>query len=149
RVSHERSDVAALLPLLSPGERARADAYAAPRDRERFVISRGRLRTILADYLSCTAASVPLTIDACGKPSHPEVRFNVAHADDVVLFVCASRSVGVDVEWLGRRFDPRRLSARCLTPRERDAWERLNATDRCAAFLRLWVRKEACVKASG
>jgi 4'-phosphopantetheinyl transferase len=149
RLSGERSAIDSLTAVLSVDERARVSATSSPAARERFIVSRGRLRTILGASLACAPASVALTVDACGKPSTAAMHFNVAHAGDVVLFACADREVGIDVEWLGRRFDPQRLSARCLTSRERDAWLRLDAVERGVAFLRLWVRKEACVKASG
>ncbi len=145
----ERAAVAERLRLLSAPERRRADGYRVHRDRERFITSRGLLRVRLGAYLGCDAASVPVTADANGKPAASGTQFNVAHAGDVIVLVFAGRPLGVDVEWLGRRFDPARLSARCLTASERHLWQQVDPARQREAFLRLWVRKEACVKASG
>ncbi len=53
---------------LSPEERARADAFAFPRERGLFVASRGLLRGLLARLAGGTSASQEIVADPLGKP---------------------------------------------------------------------------------
>ncbi len=46
------NDCQQLAPLLSADERARAERFRFPRDRDRFIVSRGTLRTLLGRYLN-------------------------------------------------------------------------------------------------
>jgi phosphopantetheinyl transferase len=88
-----------------------------------------------------------------GKPrlvgARRDLRFSVSHAGGLTLVaVAAGREVGIDVERLGRR---RWLSlpGHALTPAERRSLDALSGAAREAAFLRLWTRKEAVLKAAG
>jgi 4'-phosphopantetheinyl transferase len=83
-----------------------------------------------------------------GKPFVPgsEVRFNLSHSGE--LTVCAfarGREVGIDVELESRKTEPLRLAERFFAPDEAEAVRR----DGREAFFRIWVRKEAYVKALG
>ena len=53
--------------LLSPEERSRAERLHSERERRRFVVRRGRLRQILAQYLGGEPASIVLRAGSFGK----------------------------------------------------------------------------------
>jgi 4'-phosphopantetheinyl transferase len=141
--------------LLSATERAKADRYHNPRDRRRYVVGRGRLRTLLGEYLSQPPADVPLTATNLGKPFLGDptsgVRFNVAHSADLALFAFArGREIGVDVEQVQSELNWRELAQRNFALEEFAALTSESATfDRREAFFRCWTRKEAYVKALG
>lgn len=96
----------------------------------------------------------PVTIErGMGKPclvgAGRDMRFSVSHAGGLTLVaVAAGREVGVDVERLGRG---RWLSlpGHSLTPAEQRSLDAFSGAGRDMAFLRLWVRKEAVLKAVG
>ena len=78
-----------------------------------------------------------------------DARFSVAHADGLSLVVVAGgREVGVDVERL-ERAAWLSLPGHALAPSELQSFEGLTGRARAEAFLRLWVRKEAVLKAAG
>lgn len=151
-VALEELDVAPLRPLLTDTERATADRYRDP-DRGRVsVASRGVLRVLLSGYLGRTPAGIPLAVNAHGKPlldrAGVDLQFNVAHAGARMLLAFAlDRAVGVDVEDTTRDVDLDVLARRYFDEPERAALDA--SSDRRATFFRLWVRKEARLKALG
>ena len=83
------------------------------------------------------------------RSSRVDLRFNASRAGRLVLVaVSLAREVGVDVEQLGSR---RWLSlpGNVLTPDELLALGGVVEKSRDAAFLQLWARKEAVLKAAG
>jgi 4'-phosphopantetheinyl transferase len=87
-----------------------------------------------------------------GKPESPGSAFRVslAHSGDVALVAIASgREVGVDVELLRAGTENWSLSSHALTHSERARLEALPAGRRSGAFLSMWTRKEALLKAVG
>ena len=147
-----RGDLANLLALLSADERQRADRYRFDGDRERYVVGRAHLRSLLASLGAGPAADIRFAYGDQGKPwlpVRPELRFNLSHAGDVSLVAVARADVGVDLEPLvpRRRLDD--VAERFFSPTERSALARLAADERPAAVLRCWCRKEAYLKARG
>lgn len=107
---------------------------------------------VLALYARPTGGA-PRIVRGTGKPrlAGPDagVRFNAAHGGGLVLVAVArGREVGVDVEpldrgpWLS-------LPGHVLTPAELRSLDGLGGKAHDAAFLRLWSRKEAVLKAAG
>ncbi|HEX7353335.1 MAG TPA: 4'-phosphopantetheinyl transferase superfamily protein [Mycobacteriales bacterium] len=82
-----------------------------------------------------------------GKPSvpeHPEIHVSWSHSHGHIAAVAARDPVGIDVETRGRRHDVDRLVRRTATSAEAAAI--LADSDPGAAYLRMWVAKEALVK---
>ena len=87
-----------------------------------------------------------------GKPGLPgsRLRFNLAHSGEVALVaVTRDRDVGVDVERVRPDADRWALVDHALTARERHQLQRIAPTERAHAFLSMWARKEALLKAAG
>lgn len=148
--------LAELDALLSAGERQRAERFAFPHLRRRFVVARGALRTILGRYLELTPEAIRFRYAPRGKPALAEppespLRFNLSHSHE--LAVCAvtlGREVGVDVEWVERAgLELERLAAAFFSPTERAVLAGLPESDRAVAFFDCWTRKEAYLKARG
>lgn len=141
--------------LLSPEERAVAAAFESPERRRSYVIAHALLRTILGKVAGVAPNELVFRYGGRGKPElagpgSQNVQFNMSHSRDVMLVAVAhGRRVGVDIEHIDEPGDVRRITARFLSPRDRDAIERLPADRQREAFLRCWTRKEAYMKARG
>src|SRR5512132_2469878 len=89
-------------PLLSPDERDRAAAFRFERDRWRYLVARGLLRTVLGERLDEDPGRISFAYGERGKPrlaGETGLRFNVSHSHGVVaIALCEGRELGVDVE---------------------------------------------------
>ena len=147
--------IASLQATLNQEERERADRFAFPHLRRRYVVARGLLRQWLAGYLELAPADVRFAYEAHGKPvleagNPADLRFNVSHTGDLAVFALTkSHSIGVDVEALRAMPDALALADRFFSPSERQALHAVGAADRDVAFFSCWTRKEAYVKATG
>ena len=148
-------ELASLERLVSGEERSRADAFRFVADRERFLAARGGLRRLLAGYLGADPARLRLAAETHGQPyvaggAAGDLMFNLSHSGDMVLYaITRGRHVGVDIEKIHHDLDIDGLAARLYTPAERATLDRLSGDDRTVAFLTLWTRKEAILKAVG
>ncbi|MBW6436422.1 4'-phosphopantetheinyl transferase superfamily protein [Actinoplanes hulinensis] len=135
---------------LTPADLRRAAAIGDPAAYRRFVVSHAALNAILADRLGVPAGDLPLRRGPRGRPhlAGPGPHFSLAHAGDLAVVAVAGRPVGVDVDHPRDGLDPRRMAARFFTPDE-SALVTMAGADAYPEYLRLWTRKEACVKAAG
>jgi 4'-phosphopantetheinyl transferase len=134
-------------------ERARAERIARPLARDRFILARAALRTILGGYLGVGAADVPLREEPAGKPHLPSPEgpaFSLSHTGDLAAVAVASRArVGIDVERLARPPVAPAVLRRVLDEHELALVLAVPEAQRDEAFLRHWTAKEAYVKALG
>jgi 4'-phosphopantetheinyl transferase len=142
--------------LLAPDESARAERFRFERDRRRFTVARGVLRTLLGRYLGTDPRVVAFRYETHGKPvldGEPAahgIRFNVSHSGEMALYALArGREVGVDVEEVRRMEDGLGIAERFFSPAEVAAFRSLPAEIRDDAFFNCWTRKEAYIKAVG
>ena len=130
--------------------RRKCDAFRFPDDRRRSVAAWLLLRQMLSER-GFEADSLPVSENAFGKPAFDPglgVHFSLSHAGDRVMAVVGDGPVGCDVEKIAP-FDEA-VARQCLTDEELEMvkWASPgSARDR--EFVRLWVRKEAYVKAVG
>lgn len=144
-----------LRSVLSCDELERADRFYSEIDRSRFVAARGSLRNILSLYTGVDAAAITFDYGDFGKPTlargsggDSDIQFNLSHSCDVALCAIArGREVGIDVEEIRQDVSVERVAAQFFLPAER----RLLATvaNSAETFTRIWVRKEAYLKATG
>ncbi|NTU97202.1 MAG: 4'-phosphopantetheinyl transferase superfamily protein [Chlorobiaceae bacterium] len=139
--------------LLSGDEIVRANRFRIPELRNRFVNSRAALRLLLADYLNSDARAFRFTYGRYGKPSlpgTPELRFNLSHADKMMMAAFAlHREVGIDIV---RKVDPadkEGIARIVFSATEQIAFSAVPVQGRSEAFLSIWTRKEAYIKATG
>jgi phosphopantetheinyl transferase len=128
---------------------------AAGRGARRALAHRARA-AILSRYLDCDAAAIELVTTPAGKPllAGDDLQFSLTHSGPLaMLAVSLELPVGIDLDE-PRRPSPGRhgidltrgIRDRC-SKREGDYVRA--AADPLDAWTRLWVRKEAVVKASG
>lgn len=138
---------------LSPDETARARGIASECVRRRFVAGRTALRSILSGYCGVDPALVPLGQTAAGKPClgtpFSTIGFNLSHSGAVgLLAVSSGVRIGVDLENLSRPLaTPEHLAYWLHEGERRDLLDRPPSARR-AAFIGLWCRKEALLKAT-
>jgi 4'-phosphopantetheinyl transferase len=151
-LSSGAQELAYFASTLAADERARAERFHSPRDRDRFVIARGVLRCVLADYQQTLPQVFRFSYGPEGKPrlsggSGPQ--FNLAHADDVAVYAVARDEIGIDIEYIDPDFDFAAVLETAATPREQDCFRTLPQNLRALQFFAWWTRKEAYVKALG
>lgn len=138
------------LEILSDDERARAARLRRQADRDRFVTAWVALRHVLAERLGARPADLRFrrTCRSCGRDGHGKPalvesegwEFSLSHTGgNVLLAISDAGRVGVDIEATGEH-----LAA--VAHLVRAPQERAESPDE---VLRLWVCKEAVLKATG
>ena len=149
--------VALLRAALAPDELARAARFRFAADARRSIVTRGVLRSILADLTNTTPGAIVFNYDVHGKPgllndrtNASDLAFNVSHAGALALIaVTYGTAIGVDVERLREIEQADDLARRNFTAREWAAYDRQPVDQRRKAFFEAWTRKEAVLKAMG
>jgi 4'-phosphopantetheinyl transferase len=153
-----RIDLDALAPLvdgalLSDEERHRAERLRFERDRGRYLAAHFALRVLLGRALAHAPETLVFTQAEFGKPQlagMPRCAFNLSHSEGVALVALGGeRALGVDIEVIRELSDVHALAQRCCTPAECAQLFAQPAHALSRFFLRIWTRKEACLKAMG
>ena len=141
--------------ILTEDERIRAGEYYFEKDRRIFIISRGYLRIILADYLDASPEDLVFHVNRYGKPFLTEdigkpLRFNLAHSGDWIVYAFAMGSdIGIDIEKIRALEDQDKIIHRFFSDSEKAAFAGISPSQKEAAFFTCWARKEAFIKAKG
>jgi 4'-phosphopantetheinyl transferase len=145
-----------LRQLLTQDEQDRASRFHFRKDRDRFIVARGILRSILGRYLKVEPARLRFEYSHYGKPRLTEefdygaLRFNLSHSHERVLYAFArGRELGVDIEYIRQDFAGEEIARKFFSTREVADFCSLPLGQRTEAFFHCWTRKEAYVKAIG
>ncbi|MEK6278991.1 MAG: 4'-phosphopantetheinyl transferase superfamily protein [Acidobacteriota bacterium] len=156
RVSLEQpaENVERFRELLSRDEQGRADRFRFEIDRTHFVVARGCLRTLLAQYLKTVPQEIKFSYSDYGKPQladlETNLRFNLSHSGGLALYAFTRiGEVGVDIERIRPDFADEKIARRFFSVSEVACLARLPAQARVEAFFNCWTRKEAFIKAKG
>ncbi|WFB34414.1 4'-phosphopantetheinyl transferase superfamily protein [Kiritimatiellota bacterium B12222] len=133
--------------ILSPQEICRLKKFQFESDQLGFLAGRGLLRSVLHAWTGLPR--VDLRLGPQGKPFCHHVDapyFNLSHGGGtLVLSLCQSVELGVDVESQHRDLPYTALAKRYYSEAEQvGVWD-----EGKEAFLKIWTRKEARLKASG
>ena len=79
----------------------------------------------------------------------PPIEFSVSHSGETGLIGLSRLPIGVDIEFLKPRISLASLSNMVLSDSESQVWKLLPSQKRQHQMLRLWVCKEAVLKAMG
>ena len=102
------------------------------------------LRYVLAQY------GISMEYIRYGKHGKPEVDgifFNLSHSHDVAICAVADRSVGCDVEKIGKV--PDGIAGRYFSSKENAYLEQFSGEERARAFFKIWTMKESYLKMTG
>jgi 4'-phosphopantetheinyl transferase len=146
-------DLVGSLELLDDAERVQAGRFRFERDRMRFVLRRAFARRVLARHLDVHPAAVGIRTSLLGRPELDppcDLSFNTSHSDGMaVVAVAQGQRVGIDIERV-REIEGALDIAEGLFAAPEVEWLRSVSPRSCSrAFLALWTRKEAVVKALG
>ncbi|MBS2964419.1 4'-phosphopantetheinyl transferase superfamily protein [Actinocrinis puniceicyclus] len=156
------STFADLAALLDPRELRRAESFGSGDERRRYTVAHAAMRLILGRQLGVAPAELRWRIGPHGKPEFDgagagagagaasAVQLNLSGSGDVaMLALTGSRRVGVDVQSLPAAGAAIRIAERYFPPYEAGYVAAGGPKRAASRFASLWVRKEACVKASG
>jgi len=140
--------------MLSPAERRRAKGIVSRIAQSRFVAGRATLRRILSQYCGVEAERLPIQESAHGRPHldspFSDISFSVSDSGDFrVVAVSRQVGIGIDLEPSLRNVDALTSTVYWLHPGERRDLRARPPRERRAAFIGLWCRKEAVLKAEG
>lgn len=138
--------------LLSASERARATRFRFDIHRRRFAVGRAALRLLLADAIGEDPSQLLIGEGRYGKPFTPgreDLGFNLSHSEGTALIALGERPCGVDIECFRPFGEPQALARRLYTPREIEEMPAFADPTYMRAFLTIWTRKEAVLKAIG
>jgi len=118
--------LASLRMLLSDAERQQETRFHFADDRQRYLVTRAMVRTVLSRYAAVAPADWVFSNNAYGRPeianalsSALGLGFNVSHSRGVIaLAVSRHRALGVDVENLRVRQVSIDIAERFFSPRE-------------------------------
>lgn len=124
--------------------------FLQARDGSRFLLCRACAKTILAAHRpDVQACDIVFSYGPWGKPCWRDLPFSISHSGtEALLAVCEGCPIGCDIQWTGSAVDARGI-ADFFHPRERLALDALPPDDYARGFYRMWVRKEAVMKACG
>lgn len=137
---------------LTEDELQRAKKFHFEIDYQRFVITRGLLKRVLAKMLGKTPLQIVLELNEFGKPSlkNDELFFNVSHSGNLGLIAVTDiTSIGVDVEKYRKEMSTEDIARRFFSEKEVKDYLSLKKSDRLQGFFNCWTRKEAFIKAVG
>ncbi|PPS45742.1 4'-phosphopantetheinyl transferase superfamily protein [Chroococcidiopsis sp. TS-821] len=144
-----------LFSTLCATEQQRAERFYLQLHRDRFIVGRGVLRQILANYLQIHPSEINFSYNAYGKPSvvvadAEPLRFNLSHSQELALIAVTQNSnVGVDLEFMRNDFPCQEIAAKFFSPTEVAVLRSLPPNLQTTAFFTCWTRKEAFIKATG
>lgn len=155
RSAHERAQ---FWHTFTEEEQERANRFYFEHDRFHFIVARGVLRQLLANYLGILPADLQFAYGHNGKPeldarheiNGRTLQFNLSHAHGMGLVGFAwDRVVGVDVEKIRPLNDGPDIAKRFFSASEVDTFFSLPEAQYPQAFFNCWTRKEAFIKAIG
>lgn len=142
--------------LLSKDENERAERFYFDRDRDRYIVGRGILRTLLSGYLGIDARRIRIVYGSDGKPmledafNKQHLQFNLSNSNDWAIYIFGwHHPVGIDLEQI-RAFDSADdFARRFFAEPETALLNTLTDDQKWDAFFKFWTAKESFLKAKG
>jgi len=153
-LDHLMSEENHFYSLLSEDERERAHRFQFPIHRQRFIATRGLLRTIISLYTETKPQEILFSYDynkkpSLQKPENTSLQFNLSHSHERVVYAFTlNHAIGVDIEKVQDDY-PEGVAERYFNKTEYDALLHTPLKERSTLFYKMWARKEALVKTSG
>lgn len=137
--------------ILHEEELVRAARYHQEKDTRRFITGRAMLRVILGKYLHLQPRDIQFEMGSNKKPfiKNPvlvDLKYNISHAGNWILFGISGSELGVDVEKIDQIFFYEEVLPISFNDIEINSIE--NAASPRSSFYLYWTRKEALTKAT-
>jgi 4'-phosphopantetheinyl transferase len=152
-VALDEIPLAPALELLSRAELERAGRIRCNDYRAQVVKARALLRLMLARLTGQSPKSFEFE-EGVGRPPRLRVNpwklsFSVSHSGDQIAVAVSSAPIGIDIEGLETDGDWQAVAETCFHPSERELLQGLGGAAAREAFIEIWTRKEAYLKAIG
>jgi 4'-phosphopantetheinyl transferase len=154
-----RQPYSPLTEHLSDHEIQAGGRFLSEKDKNRFLFSHGMLRAVLAYYTGNDPRSINFIQNPFGKPAleqlrhegfNNELRFNMAHSNDIVVVAVTCRNeVGIDVEYMRDIEDGEMIVTHHFSLEEQRYLHNLSPLEFRKRFFTCWTLKEAFIKALG
>jgi 4'-phosphopantetheinyl transferase len=139
--------------MLSVDEKERAARIGSVRMQRAFVLARAGLRSLLGHYIRQAPDAICFSCEPQGRPrlcGDNGIYFSATRSGELAAFaLCASPSIGIDIERRCTVAHMDRVVERMFSPAEKRQLEPLDHEMRLRAFFACWTRKEAYAKALG
>lgn len=150
-------DTRLCMAMLPSDERWVVERMNNSEAKARFLQCRTILRMLLGEATGEGYCAEPFQYGPDGKPAlcaGYSLQFNLAHSGELAVFAVAESKehcahVGVDVERSRPRSSAMAIARRFFHPKEIAYLTSIAIEGQESEFLRMWVRKEACLKAIG
>ncbi len=156
KISENKHDLDFCRYLLTSEELIHANEFYFVEDRNRYIIARAILRRLIFGYTGILPNSIVFEYTEYGKPflaaknNIQGMKFNIAHSKNAVVFAFTKNiDVGIDIEFVNKDFVIDDLVKYCCSEQEQYHLKSLPEDQRYRYFYKLWVIKEAIVKAMG
>ena len=148
--------VAELFDSLSDKEKNRSDRMHFEKDRNRFIVSHGVLRSLLGTYLGQNPKDIRFGYTANNKPilatdpGQESLTFNMSHSGAIGLYAIGkSRKLGIDIEQIRHDVQLEQIANRFFSKGEIRSLRSFPEAKRLDRFFQYWTRKEAFIKSTG
>jgi 4'-phosphopantetheinyl transferase len=141
--------------LLSADERERAARFYFRADRDRWVLCRCALRSVVARYIGIPPKDLVFQSNAYGKPQlAPALQsscphFNLTHTRKLALLAVAPSEIGIDTEYINPDLSWQTLAPEVLSDCELSQLLDSPLAVQQRLFFEFWTRKEAYIKGRG
>ena len=143
--------------LLNATEKEEESRFYLARDRQRYLVTRALVRTVLSRYASVDPKDSVFSTNAWGRPrivgtqaTDSCLSFSVSHTQGlIVLGVAKGRFLGVDVENFATRNISIDIANHYFAPQEVAALRGVSDHRQQYRFLEYWTLKESYIKARG
>lgn len=146
-------DIHYFATILSEDELQKVNDFRFSKDQKYFMISRGILRSLLGRYLGQAPEKVEIIYGLWGKPcilAEQSLHFNLSHSKDYAIYaVTHCYEVGIDLEYINYDLDLEGVALSILSSQELAYWNGIASEEKVSTFFKLWVCKEAFLKAGG
>lgn len=153
-VANYASQLHELEVMLTLAERERGRRFLRLQDRIQFVLGRAVVRRICSTAFGIDPTAVEIALSQSGKPyvisPSGRLEFNISHSNGIVVIAWnGSHPVGIDVEATDESRPFQEMSRVAFSKTECAVVSAASLNKVQRTFLRIWVRKEAVLKAEG
>lgn len=112
-----------------------------------YIVSRSVVNKVFSFILRKNVEKIEVLEGKYKKPfikNHKGIKFNISHTDGLVIVGFSQEEIGVDIEWINKRFEYKDIVNNCFTDSEIEYID-----NDFYKFYELWTIKEAYLKCDG
>lgn len=151
-INRLKEHLSTLNSYLNDSETKKAHQFYFQPLRDRYIISHGYLRLLLAQYLASSPERITFYFNEYGKPFCTEsekVYFNLSYSELYICYAISRYPVGVDIEFMKDIKELELLLQEVTSLEEITELKKKEPTNKLEIFYKIWTMKEAFLKALG